>query len=195
MFKTYLRPAVTLFILMTVVTGVLYPLAVTALAQIAFPQAAQGSLVKGAAGDVIGSTLIAQNFSKPCYFIGRPSATSPVPDNPGASSGSNLAPTNEVFLKSVTERADALRKANGDQIGNPPIDLLTASGSGLDPDISVEGALYQVKRIAAARELSEEQVKSLIARVTKERQFGIFGERRVNVLELNLALDKLHDAR
>lgn len=194
-FRQYLRPALTLFILMTVVTGVLYPLAVTAVAQIAFPAAATGSLVKNQAGEVIGSALLGQSFARPEYFAGRPSATSPVPGNAGASSGSNLAPTNAAFVKTVSERAAALRKANPQAHENPPIDLVTASASGLDPDISVEGALYQAERVAGARELSIEQVKSIIAKVTKERQFGIFGERRVNVLELNLALDKLKDAR
>jgi K+-transporting ATPase ATPase C chain len=175
--------AIRILVFLTVLTGVLYPLIVTGIAQVAFNHQANGSLIEKD-GKVVGSRLIGQPFSDPKYFWGRPSATSPMPYNGAASSGSNLGPTNPALKEAVEGRIKAL--------GGPtpvPADLVTASSSGLDPHISPAAAQYQVARIAKARKLSEEKLRQLVRRHTAGRQLGILGEPRVNVLELNLALD------
>jgi potassium-transporting ATPase KdpC subunit len=188
--KTLIRPAVTLFLLLSVVTGVVYPLAVTGVAQLAFPRQAAGSLIERDGG-IVGSTLIGQNFGDPKYFWGRPSATTPTPYNAANSAGSNLGPTNPALLHAVKERVEALKRADPANTAPIPIDLVTASASGLDPEISVAAAEYQAGRVARARGLAPEAVKTLVAGHTVERLFGLLGERRVNVLALNLALDAL----
>lgn len=181
------RPAFVLLIALTIITGVFYPLAVTGMTQIIFPNQANGSLiVKG--NQIIGSSLIGQSFDDPQYFWGRLSATSPFPYNAGASSGSNLGPLNDGLIDAAQTRIDALKQADPQNSAPIPVDLVTASGSGLDPHISVAAALYQVPRVARARGLSETQIQTLVAQFTEERQFGILGEPRVNVLQLNLAL-------
>jgi K+-transporting ATPase ATPase C chain len=188
--KDQIRPALTLLLLLTVLTGLVYPLAVTGLAQLLFPDQANGSLIVHE-GKVIGSKLIGQHFDRPEYFWGRPSATSPFPYNAAASGGSNLGPTNPALIEAVRARVAALRAAGPDNDLPIPVDLVTASGSGLDPHISPAAALYQVKRVAHARNLEETNVRKLVLQRTEERQFGLLGERRVNVLQLNLALDAL----
>ncbi len=189
-----LRPAIVLFVLLTIITGVLYPLVVTGVAQGLFARQVNGSLIVSH-GQAVGSELIGQPFDDPRYFWGRLSATSPFPYNAGASSGSNLGPTNPALVADVQARIQALHKAAAalgvDTAAPIPVDLVTSSGSGLDPDISVATANYQVPRVAAARGLSRAQVEALVAQYTKGRQLGFLGEPRVNVLELNLALDGL----
>ena len=185
-----LRPAVVLFLLLTALTGFIYPLVVTGLAQLFFPQQAAGSLVMRN-GHAVGSRLIGQSFSDPRYFWGRPSATTPQPYNGTASSGSNLGPLNPALLDAVKPRIAALRAADPGNDAPVPVDLVTASGSGLDPEISVAAADYQAARIARARGLAPERVRALIAQHTEGRLLGVLGEPRVNVLELNLALDAL----
>ncbi|MGZ8259130.1 MAG: potassium-transporting ATPase subunit KdpC [Caldimonas sp.] len=188
--KNLLRPALTLFALLTLITGVAYPLAVTLVAQVAFPWQASGSvIVQG--GKAVGSTLIGQNFSDPKHFWGRPSATGSMPYNGGGSSGSNQGPTNPALLDAVKARVEALKAADPANSAPLPVDLVTASASGLDPEISEAAAEFQIGRVARARGLAPELVASLVARHTTERLFGVLGERRVNVLELNLALDQL----
>ncbi|MHB8424044.1 MAG: potassium-transporting ATPase subunit KdpC [Gammaproteobacteria bacterium] len=184
----HLRISLLMLLVFTVVTGVLYPLAVTGIAQAVFPRQANGSLIRQH-GQVIGSALIGQPFSSPQYFWSRPSATTSFPDNSLASGGSNLGPTNPLLLQQVKARIAALHAADPSQHAPIPVDLVTASGSGLDPDISPAAALYQVPRIARLRHLSEQRVRALVARYTTLRQLGFLGEPRVNVLELNLALD------
>jgi K+-transporting ATPase ATPase C chain len=176
---------------LTVITGVLYPLVVTGLAHTYLRREASGSLIVQN-GQPVGSALIGQPFGDPKYFWGRPSATGPFPYNAAASSGSNLGPTNEVLLKAVQDRVAALKAADPDNSTPVPVDLVTASGSGLDPHISPAAAAYQVTRIARARGLSEDTVRSIVEHHTTGRQIGVLGEPRVNVLLLNLALD---DAR
>jgi K+-transporting ATPase ATPase C chain len=183
-----IRPAVVVFLGLSVLTGVIYPLAVTGVAAIAFPNAAGGSLIEKD-GKQIGSRLIGQPFDDPKYFWGRPSATGPYAYNAGASSGSNLGPTNPALESAVTDRIAALQAADPTQKSAPPIDLVTASGSGLDPHISPAAAYYQVSRVARTRGRSEEQVRELVNQHTEPRTFGLLGEPRVNVLLLNLALD------
>jgi K+-transporting ATPase ATPase C chain len=185
---THVRAAVISLIVLTVVTGVVYPVIVTAIAQIVFPYQANGSLIVKD-GKVVGSALIGQPFDDPKYFWGRPSATSPFGYNAGASSGSNLSPTNPALIKSVQDRVDALRAADPDNKAPVPVDLVTASGSGLDPHISPAAALYQVNRVAKARKLDPAAVQRLVDQNTQGRQWGFLGEPRVNVLALNLALD------
>jgi K+-transporting ATPase ATPase C chain len=185
----YLRPALISLILFTVITGVAYPLAVTGIAQAVFPYPANGSLIVKD-GKVVGSALIGQPFDDPKYFWGRPSATSPFGYNAGASSGSNLSPTNPAFLSAVQARVDALRAADPDNQAPVPVDLVTASGSGLDPHISPAAALYQVPRVARARQLAPGAVTALVDQHTEGRFLGLLGEPRVNVLALNLALDE-----
>ena len=170
--RKLLYPSVILLILMTLLTGLAYPLLITGIAQTVFPDKANGSLI-GQDGKFVGSRLIGQNFSKPGYFWGRPSATSPRPYNAEASSGSNLGPTNPHNNLPV------------------PVDLVTSSGSGLDPHISKASALYQIKRVARARHMTEEEVSDLVTKYTIPMRFHFFGEEKVNVLELNLALDKM----
>lgn len=186
--KNLIRPAISLFVVLTAVTGILYPLIVTGIAKVAFPDAANGSLiVKG--GKPVGSRLIGQNFSDPKYFWGRPSATSPMPYNASASGGSNQGPLNPALSEAVKSRAEALRAADPANTRTIPADLVSASASGLDPHISPAAADYQVDRVARARRLDPAVVKAMVARYTEDRQWGIFGEPRINVLELNLALD------
>jgi K+-transporting ATPase ATPase C chain len=180
---------VVLFILLTVVTGVVYPALVTVIAQTVFPFQANGSVIEQD-GQAIGSELLGQTFDGPQSFWGRPSATSPC-YNGAASSGANLGPTNPAQLDAVKSRINALRAAHPDQKGLVPIDLVTASGSGLDPHISPAAAEYQVQRVARARGLGEGQARQLVAAHTQGRTLGLLGEPRVNVLKLNLALDRL----
>ena len=184
-----LRPAIVIAVVLTVVTGLAYPAVVTGLAQLLFPSQANGSLILKD-GKPVGSSLIGQAFDDAKYFWGRPSATSPFPDNAGASGGSNLGPTNPDLAKAVQGRIDALKAADPGNTAPIPVDLVTASGSGLDPHISPAAALYQVGRVAKARGLTEETVRGLVKAHTEGRQFGILGEPRVNVLRLNLALDQ-----
>jgi K+-transporting ATPase ATPase C chain len=184
---TLLRPALTLFTLLTILTGVMYPLAVTGIAQIAFPHRANGSLVT-INGQIFGSELIGQQFDDPKYFWGRPSAAN---YNAAASSGSNYGPMNPALLDTVQARIDALKTADPDNPLPIPVDLVTASASGLDPHISIAAAQYQVHRVATARGLSEADVTSLVKEYTEGRQFSFLGEPRVNVLLLNLALDEI----
>jgi K+-transporting ATPase ATPase C chain len=188
--KDQIRPALTMLLLLTVLTGLIYPLTVTGLAQLVFPDQANGSLIVRE-GKVIGSKLIGQYFDEPEYFWGRPSATAPFPYNAAASGGSNLGPTNPALIDAVKARAAALRAADPGNDAPIPVDLVTASGSGLDPHISPASALYQIKRVARARGLDEAVVQTLVAESTEERQLVLLGERRVNVLQLNLALDAL----
>ncbi|HMU92309.1 MAG TPA: potassium-transporting ATPase subunit KdpC [Anaerolineales bacterium] len=183
--KTHLRPAFTILTLLTVLTGLVYPFLVTGLAQVFFPQQANGSLIS-VNGTVYGSELIGQSFDDPKYFWARPSAAG---YNAAASSGSNYGPTNPALMDAIQARIAALQTADPENTLPIPVDLVTASGSGLDPHISVAAALYQVHRVAAARGLSEAEVRSLVEQNTEGRQFGFLGEPRVNVLMLNLALD------
>jgi K+-transporting ATPase ATPase C chain len=186
--KTLFRPALSLFILLSLVTGLAYPLLVTGLAQLFFPAEAAGSLVLKD-GKAVGSSLIGQPFSDAKYFWSRPSATSPQPYNAAASSGSNQGPTNPALTDAVKSRIEALRAADAGNTQPVPVDLVTASASGLDPHISVAAARYQAARVARERKLPLEQVNALVDRNSESILFGILGEPRVNVLALNLALD------
>jgi len=177
-------------IVFTLITGIAYPLVVTGIAQVAFKDQANGSLIEKD-GKVLGSRLIGQPFSDPKYFWSRPSATSPLPYNGGSSSGSNQGPTNPALKEAVEGRVKALREAGGDPAKPVPVDLVTASGSGLDPHISPAAAEYQVARVARARNLPEDRVRELVQKHTQGRQLGFLGEPVVNVLTLNLALDSL----
>ena len=188
--KTLIRPAITLFILLSIVTGLLYPLLVTGISQAVFPAQAAGSLIERD-GKLLGSRLIGQNFTDPKYFWGRPSATSPYPNNAAASGGSNLGPRNPALKAAVESRIKTLREADPGNTAPVPVDLVTASASGLDPHISPAAADYQMGRVARARGLALEPVRALVAQHTEDRQWGMFGEPHVNVLELNLALDRL----
>lgn len=182
---TQLRPAFFMLLIFTLITGVFYPLAVTGIAQVLFPHQANGSLIM-ADGKAVGSELIGQQFDDPSYFWGRLSAAG---YNAAASSGSNYGPMNPALIDAVQARIDALKAADPDNTLSIPVDLVTASGSGLDPHISVAAALYQVHRVASARGLREADVQSLVDQYTEGRQFGFLGEPTVNVLQLNLALD------
>jgi K+-transporting ATPase ATPase C chain len=184
----HIRPALVSLILLSVVTGLVYPAVVTAIAQIVFPRQANGSLIVRD-GKVVGSTLIGQSFDDPKCFWGRPSATAPFPYNAAASAGSNQGPTNPALHEAVKGRVEALRAADPGNSAAVPVDLVTASGSGLDPHISPAAALYQVGRVAKARKLDESAVRRLVEQHTEGRQLGFLGEPRVNVLALNLALD------
>ncbi len=186
-----LRPAVMMFAVLTLLTGVAYPLAVTGLGQLLFPQAANGSIVM-VNGKAAGSGLIGQPFSSPGYFWNRPSATGPYPYNAAVSSGSNLGPLNPALTDAVTARVAALRDADPGNDKPVPVDLVTASGSGLDPEISLAAAHYQVARVALARNLPAERVQALIEQHAAHPWLGILGEPRVNVLALNLELDGMH---
>jgi K+-transporting ATPase ATPase C chain len=186
-----LKPAVVILAIFTVLTGLIYPGLVTGIAQLVFPHQANGSLLEQN-GQVVGSELIGQAFDAPEYFWGRLSATGPFPYNAAASSGSNLGPTNPALEEAARARVEALRAADPGNTLPIPVDLVTASGSGLDPHISVAAALYQAPRVARERGLSEDQVRNLVERHTEGRLFGILGEPRVNVLELNLDLDKIN---
>ncbi|OZI66080.1 potassium-transporting ATPase subunit KdpC [Bordetella genomosp. 1] len=186
-----LRPALTLFVALSLVTGLAYPLASTGLAGLLFPQQAAGSLIERD-GTLVGSRLIGQAFSEPQYFWGRPSATAPMAYNAAASGGANLGPTNPALASAIAARAQALRDADPGNEAPVPVDLVTASGSGLDPHISPAAAEYQVARVARARGLATEPVRALVAAHTLAPALGLLGEPVVNVLELNLALDALH---
>ena len=188
--RNQVRPAIVSIAIFTLLTGIFYPLVITGIAQLIFPHQANGSLIIRK-DQVIGSELIGQQFDDPRYFWGRLSATSPFPYNAAASAGSNFGPMNQALTDQVSARIATLKA--GDPTNDPPIpaDLVTASGSGLDPNISIAAALYQVRRVATARGLSEEVVRSLIESNTQERQFGLLGEPRINVLELNLAIDEI----
>lgn len=189
--KSILRPAFVLFAVLTLLCGVLYPYAVAGIGQVVFASEAQGSLVSSK-GQPVGSSLIGQAFSSPKYFWGRPSATSPMPNNASASSGSNQGPLNPALTDAVKGRIDALKAADPDNAAPIPVDLVTASASGLDPEISVAAAYYQVGRIARERKVSMDEVRSIIDQRKQPQYFGFFGEPRVNVLALNLALDQAH---
>jgi len=190
MLRTTIRPALILFAALTVITGFLYPLAITGVANIAFPSQAGGSLIEKD-GKAIGSTLIGQNFSDPKYFWGRPSATGPQPYNGAASAGSNLGPLNPALTAAVKGRVEALHAADPDNKLPIPVDLVTASASGVDPHISVAAANYQLSRVARARGVRVDRVQALLTEHTQNRLLGFLGEPRVSVLELNLALDGL----
>jgi K+-transporting ATPase ATPase C chain len=186
--KNLIRPALSLFVLLTAVTGVAYPLLVTGAAQLAFPAQAAGSLmVKD--GKPVGSSLIGQNFADPKYFWGRPSVTAPMPYNGTGSGGSNLGPLNPALVDAVKGRVDALKASDPGNMALVPVDLVTASASGLDPHISVAAARYQLTRVARVRGMAPEAVRKLVERHTEGRMLGFLGEPRVNVLALNLALD------
>lgn len=190
--KSFIRPLFVLFALLTVITGVGYPLVVTGISQVLFPSEAHGSLIVGKDGKVVGSDLIGQPFSEPEHFWSRPSATSPQPYNAGSSGASNLGPANPALADAVKGRIEALRVADPGNTAPVPVDLVTASGSGLDPHVSVAAARYQVNRVAKARNLPADRVMALVDANTEMPVLGFLGEPRVNVLRLNLALDGLH---
>jgi K+-transporting ATPase ATPase C chain len=192
--RSILRPAIVFLLLMTVILGIVYPLVVTGVAQVIFPSQANGSLIVRN-GKAIGSRLIGQPFSDPKDFWGRPSATTPQPDNGLDSTGSNLGPLNPALTDAVKARVAALHAADPDNHAAIPVDLVTASASGLDPDISPAAAYYQAARVARARGLPVARVNALIASHTRGRLLGVIGEPRVNVLELNLALDAMRSPR
>jgi potassium-transporting ATPase KdpC subunit len=187
--KSLLRPVLVLFAVLTLVTGVVYPLAVAAIGAWVFPAEANGSLVMRD-GKVVGSALISQSFQDPKYFWGRLSATSPMPNNGAASGGSNFGPMNPALLDAAKARIAALQAADPETKAPVPVDLVTASGSGLDPHISPAAALYQVARVARERRLNPARVAALVRANVEPPQWGLFGEARVNVLMLNLALDR-----
>ena len=184
-----LRPALVLFAALSLICGVFYPYAITGIAQLAFGDQAAGSLISRD-GTTVGSSLIGQAFSSPRYFWGRPSATSPMPNNAGASGGSNRGPTNPVLIDAIKGRVEALKAADPGNAAPIPVDLVTTSGSGLDPDISIAAAYYQAPRIARERNLALNAVRGLIDKHGKPQYLAFFGEPRVNVLALNLALDQ-----
>ncbi|NUX53704.1 potassium-transporting ATPase subunit KdpC [Paraburkholderia youngii] len=188
--KNLFRPLIVIFAVLTVVTGLAYPAVMTAFGQAAFHDKANGSLIEQN-GKVVGSQLIGQQFDAPQYFWGRLSATSPMPYNPQNSGGSNLGPNNPALLDEIKGRLAALKAAGTDMTKPVPVDLVTSSGSGLDPEISPAAAAYQLERVAHARHLAPSDVQALVERYTTGRQFGVLGEPRVNVLKLNLALDEM----
>jgi K+-transporting ATPase ATPase C chain len=190
MISSNVRPALVMIVLMTILLGALYPAAVTAIASVIFPWQANGSLIEKD-GKAVGSSLIGQPFSDPGHFWSRPSATGPYPYNASASSGSNQGPLNPALTDAVTARIKALRDADPGNTAPVPADLVTASGSGLDPHISPAAAEYQVARVARARDLDPAQVRALVEEFTEGRQFGFLGEPRVNVLRLNIQLDSI----
>ncbi|MGD1000317.1 MAG: potassium-transporting ATPase subunit KdpC [Candidatus Brocadiia bacterium] len=186
--RRQIRPALVALALSSALLGLVYPAVITAIARTLFPGASHGALIEKD-GRALGSRLIGQPFTDPKYFWSRPSATTPFPYNAESSNGSNLGPTNPDLAKAVRERIAALRAADPGNSAPVPADLVTASASGLDPDITPAAAEFQVRRVARARKLDEKEVRALVARFTQDRQLGILGEARVNVLELNLALD------
>ncbi|CNI76887.1 potassium-transporting ATPase subunit KdpC [Yersinia intermedia] len=185
---SYLRPSLVLLILLTLITGIAYPLLTTGLAKLMFAEQARGSLAM-LGDEVVGSTLLGQNFTQPGYFAGRPSVTADIPYNPMASGGSNLSISNPALDQVISERVTLLRQANPAQTGSVPVDLVTASGSGLDPSISLEAAYYQAPRIASVRQMPLSEVKQLIDSNVQKATPNFFGESVVNVLSLNMALD------
>ena len=187
MFLRTVRTSISLFLVLTVVTGIIYPMAITVVAQTAFPSQSRGSVISRG-GHAVGSELIGQGFTKPGYFWSRPSATGPVPYNAAASSGSNLGPSNPALESAVRERIDRLR-ATGNVTATIPLDLVTTSGSGLDPHISPAAAEFQIPRVAQQRGVAAADVEKLVKQYTAGPQLGVLGESRVNVLQLNLALD------
>ena len=187
-FRTFIRPAIVLFALLTIITGLAYPLATTAIGLGVLPDEANGSLIEKN-GAIVGSSLIGQSFTAPQYFWGRPSATGPFPYNASASSGSNQGPLNPALGEAVKSRIAALKAADATNTQPVPVDLVTASASGLDPHISPAAAMYQVQRVANARGISPEELNAFLQTHIEGRQWGVFGEPRVNVLKLNLALD------
>jgi len=184
-----IRPTITMLLLFTVLFGFAYPGASTLTAQTLFPEQTQASLIKGKNGEVLGSEFIGQPFSEPKYFWGRLSATAPVSYNAAASTGSNLGSANPAMLDAVKARIDALKAADASNTKPIPVDLVTTSGSGLDPEISIAAAEYQIARVAEARGTDENKIREVLQRFTSKRQLGMLGEPRVNVLKLNLALD------
>jgi len=186
----YLKPAALLLVMLTVLTGVIYPLTVTAIAHLFFADKANGSLIYNAQEQAVGSALIGQAFTQDKYFWGRPSVTAPYPYNAAASSGSNLAPTNPALITAVSERVKTLQAADTTNKAAVPVDLVTTSASGLDPHISLASADYQLKRVAKARKMDESKLRALVNEHTEARQWLVLGEPRVNVLQLNLALDQ-----
>ena len=187
--KSMFRPLVVIFVVLAAITGLAYPAVITAIGQTAFASQANGSLIE-ANGKVVGSKLIGQQFDAPKYFWGRLSATSPMPYNASNSGGSNTGPTNPALADEVKGRIAALQAAGTDMSKPVPVDLVTSSGSGLDPEISPAAAAYQIERVAKARKMPANDVEALVERYTSGRQFGVLGEPRVNVLQLNLALDE-----
>ncbi|MBL1264371.1 potassium-transporting ATPase subunit KdpC [Candidatus Methylomicrobium oryzae] len=190
MFKV-IKPAAMMLVMLTLLTGVIYPALVTGLAQALFPAQANGSLIRDSQGKAVGSALIGQSFSNGKYFWGRPSATAPYPYNAGASSGSNLGPINPALADAVKTRIEALRAADPENKTPVPVDLVTASGSGLDPHISPAAAEYQVNRIAKARRIDPDKLREMVRSHTEGRQWGFLGEPKANVLALNRALDAI----
>jgi K+-transporting ATPase ATPase C chain len=188
MIREQLKITILIFVILTIITGIIYPAVITGIAQLAFPRQANGSFITRG-GKIIGSSLIGQPFDDPKYLWGRPSATSPIPFNAAASSGSNLGPSNPAFLDIVKIRIEALRTVDPANKMPVPVDLVTESGSGLDPHISLQGAYYQIPRIARRRGIPENTVKEIVLRHTAGRSFGVIGEPAVNVLEVNLNLD------
>ncbi len=187
--RTLIRPALVIFVMLSLITGLVYPLLVTGIGQTLFPDQARGSLIERD-GKLVGSALIGQNFTAPHYFWGRPSATAPMANNAAASSGSNQGPLNPALGQAVEARVDSLRAADPDNKLPIPVDLVTASASGLDPHISVSAAQYQLGRVARQRKLPLQEVERLVAAHTEGRDLAMLGEPRVNVLKLNLALDR-----
>lgn len=187
--KHYLRPALVTFVLLSAVLGLIYPMAVTGISRVFFPEKAAGSLIHDKDGKLLGSELVGQNFSSPQYFWGRPSATGPMANNASGSAGSNQGPLNPALADAVKARQEALRAADPQNRAPIPVDLLTASASGLDPHISLAAARYQAPRVARERQLPLKAVMRLIETHIEERDLAVLGERRVNVLKLNLALD------
>ncbi|MFS2004927.1 potassium-transporting ATPase subunit KdpC [Duganella sp. CT11-25] len=186
---SHIRPAIVVFSALTLICGVIYPLAVTGIGAAAFPAQAAGSIVE-VNGKAVGSSLIGQSFSSPQYFWGRPSATGPMPNNAAGSGGSNQGPNHPALLDAVKGRIDALKAADPSNTLAIPVDLVTASASGLDPEISLAAARYQAGRVAAARKMTAQQVLALVDSLQQKQYLGFFGEPRVNVLALNLALDR-----
>ena len=190
--RNILRPAVSMLLIWSLITGVVYPLLITGCAQFFFPIQANGSLLLDRDGQPRGSSLIGQAFDEPKYFWGRPSATLPTPYNAEASSGSNLGPTNPALVERVQNDVLRYRRAHAESHQPIPVDLVTASGSGLDPHVSVAGVEYQISRVAQARGMNPEELKTLVEQHIEARQWLLFGEPRVNILKLNLALDGVH---
>ncbi len=188
----HFKPAIILFVLLSVLTGVIYPAIVTGLAQLLFPSQANGSLMTNNNGKITGSSLIGQPFSSPGYFWGRPSATTPFPYNAGASSGSNLGPTNPALVDAIKARIQVLKVVDPGNKAPVPVDLVTASASGLDPHISPAAADYQIHRVAKTRNMKPEKLRALIDANTESRYWSFLGEPRVNVLKLNLVMDAIH---